>query len=142
MASELSARQPTSESNRALKLCAQCETECAALFCSKCRCTPYCSKPCQAQHWRNGHKKHCRTDPLVAAMTTNSPPPTYEPYSALQQQKGLYFAFLPGKCSQKPVDERDAMCQLIQNVDEEFHLDLAHRNPEDGEVDHKEATEL
>ena len=34
----------------------------ATLFlCTKCKLTPYCSKPCQTAHWKAGHKQHCLT---------------------------------------------------------------------------------
>ena len=28
--------------------------------CSRCKVVPYCSKACQKQHWRGGHKDTCQ----------------------------------------------------------------------------------
>ena len=28
--------------------------------CSRCKVVPYCSKTCQKQHWKNGHKQTCQ----------------------------------------------------------------------------------
>lgn len=28
--------------------------------CSRCKQACYCSKECQLQHWKNGHKKECK----------------------------------------------------------------------------------
>eukprot|EP00613_Pedinella_sp_CCMP2098_P049147 CAMPEP_0171835698 /NCGR_PEP_ID=MMETSP0992-20121227/11141_1 /TAXON_ID=483369 /ORGANISM="non described non described, Strain CCMP2098" /LENGTH=424 /DNA_ID=CAMNT_0012451577 /DNA_START=24 /DNA_END=1298 /DNA_ORIENTATION=- len=44
-----------------LKECANCETIGAHLKCAKCKAISYCSKACQKQHWKNGHKKLCLT---------------------------------------------------------------------------------
>jgi len=44
-----------------LKDCANCETNGAKLTCAKCKATHYCSKACQTQHWKNGHKALCVT---------------------------------------------------------------------------------
>lgn len=29
-------------------------------FCSRCKCMYYCSRDCQAKHWKAGHKKTCK----------------------------------------------------------------------------------
>mmetsp|Transcript_4118 Transcript_4118/g.7961 ORF Transcript_4118/g.7961 Transcript_4118/m.7961 type:complete len:193 (+) Transcript_4118:95-673(+) len=44
-----------------VKECANCETVGAHLTCAKCKATSYCSKACQKQHWKNGHKELCLT---------------------------------------------------------------------------------
>ena len=41
------------------KDCAYCETSEAKLTCGKCKAAHYCSKACQKQHWKNGHKEEC-----------------------------------------------------------------------------------
>ena len=46
------------ELNRENKLCALCQLP-SALFCSKCRVTPYCSGNCQKLSWAR-HKKVCK----------------------------------------------------------------------------------
>ncbi|KAJ6493730.1 hypothetical protein C8R47DRAFT_419230 [Mycena vitilis] len=42
-----------------LEICLCCENS-ASLLCSRCKLGPYCSKPCQSKHWRDGHKDECR----------------------------------------------------------------------------------
>ena len=44
-----------------VKKCANCDTIGANLTCAKCKSTDYCSKACQIQHWKKGHKEHCVT---------------------------------------------------------------------------------
>ncbi len=40
--------------------CAHCDCESRALLrCSRCMVARYCSKPCQAAHWKAGHKTMC-----------------------------------------------------------------------------------
>ena len=39
------------------KDCAYCETSGAKLTCAKCKAAHYCSKACQKQHWKNGHRE-------------------------------------------------------------------------------------
>jgi MYND finger/Sel1 repeat len=40
--------------------CNKSHHECTALLrCSKCKCICYCSKSCQTQHWKMGHKRDC-----------------------------------------------------------------------------------
>ena len=41
------------------KECANCETSGATFTCAKCKAAHYCSKACQKQHWKNGHKGAC-----------------------------------------------------------------------------------
>jgi len=41
--------------------CANCGAIGAKLTCAKCKTTYYCSKVCQKQHWKNGHKALCVT---------------------------------------------------------------------------------
>ena len=54
------------ELNRENKLCALCQLP-SALFCSKCRVTPYCSGLCQKSSWPR-HKKVCKlNDPTPSA---------------------------------------------------------------------------
>jgi len=44
-----------------LKECANCLKSGANLKCAKCKAVSYCSKSCQKQHWKNGHKELCFT---------------------------------------------------------------------------------
>jgi len=41
----------------------------AAAFnvCGRCRCVRYCSRDCQAAHWKSGHKQHCQPAAATAA---------------------------------------------------------------------------
>ena len=41
------------------KDCANCGTSGAKLTCGACKAAHYCSKACQKQHWKNGHKGAC-----------------------------------------------------------------------------------
>jgi len=41
------------------KDCANCGTSGAKLACAACKAAHYCSKACQKQHWKNGHKGMC-----------------------------------------------------------------------------------
>jgi len=44
----------------ALPGCDNCaDTACPLKNCSRCKLVKYCSKPCQSQHWKAGHKKRC-----------------------------------------------------------------------------------
>jgi len=48
-----------------IQLCAQCfktETDFGAKMskCSRCSLFAYCSKNCQTQHWKGGHKTKCQ----------------------------------------------------------------------------------
>jgi MYND finger len=29
-------------------------------WCSRCQCVRYCSRRCQAEHWRDGHRRVCK----------------------------------------------------------------------------------
>jgi TPR repeat protein len=55
-----------------IKDCANCGTSGAKLTCGQCKAAHYCSKACQKQHWKNGHKGMCfapekrRPQPLAA----------------------------------------------------------------------------
>jgi len=44
-----------------IKACANCEKHGANLKCAKCKNANYCSKACQKQHWKNGHRELCFT---------------------------------------------------------------------------------
>jgi hypothetical protein len=41
------------------KKCSNCGTSGAKLTCGACKAAHYCSKACQKQHWKNGHKGSC-----------------------------------------------------------------------------------
>jgi hypothetical protein len=41
------------------KECATCAATGASVTCAKCKVPLYCSKACQRQHWRDGHKEVC-----------------------------------------------------------------------------------
>ena len=60
------------------KDCAYCGTSGAKLTCGKCKAAHYCSKPCQKQHWKNGHKERClapeKRRPQVASSTSSTKP--------------------------------------------------------------------
>ena len=43
------------------KDCTNCGTSGAKLTCGACKASHYCSKACQKQHWKNGHKGACMT---------------------------------------------------------------------------------
>ena len=49
---------------RETKICGQCgkTEEPGETFnhCSRCKVVSYCSKACQKQHWRGGHKDTCQ----------------------------------------------------------------------------------
>mmetsp|Transcript_72542 Transcript_72542/g.142095 ORF Transcript_72542/g.142095 Transcript_72542/m.142095 type:complete len:240 (-) Transcript_72542:1-720(-) len=45
--------------NPSNKDCANCGASGAKLTCAACKAAHYCSKSCQAHHWRNGHKGMC-----------------------------------------------------------------------------------
>lgn len=58
------------ELNRETKLCSLCQMP-AALFCSKCRVTPYCTADCQKSSWPK-HKIVCKLNcktPLISSVT-------------------------------------------------------------------------
>ena len=42
--------------------CALCQSRGKLLMCSKCCLVSYCSKECQKQHWKEGHKTHCKNN--------------------------------------------------------------------------------
>jgi hypothetical protein len=42
--------------------CGVVQTDCSLMNCSRCKLTMYCSKSCQKQHWRQGHKRFCLTE--------------------------------------------------------------------------------
>ena len=42
-----------------IKECTNCGTSGASLTCGACKAAHYCSKACQKQHWKNGHKGTC-----------------------------------------------------------------------------------
>lgn len=70
--------------NRRYKLCAKCSKP-AALFCSKCRVTPYCTPTCQTSHWKLHHKQFCHPNepapPSTKLIQTKAPNQDYDrPY--------------------------------------------------------------
>jgi hypothetical protein len=46
-------------SDPSIKECSNCGTSGAKLTCGQCKAAHYCSKACQKQHWKNGHKGGC-----------------------------------------------------------------------------------
>jgi hypothetical protein len=63
--------------NRTYKQCACCGAD-AALFCSRCRVTPACSKECQQKFWKR-HRAVCvfnaATPPPCEVLSVLAPPP-------------------------------------------------------------------
>ena len=61
------------------KDCAYCETSGAKLTCGACKAAHYCSKACQKQHWKNGHKERCvapeKRRPKAPSMNSVGPAP-------------------------------------------------------------------
>jgi hypothetical protein len=101
-----------------------CEVNDGTKFCSKCRCTSYCSRECQASHWKTHHKKVCQPDAIVVALKAgNLLPENYRPYSADELKPANFWVILPGTAKRVPTDDRDALCQLLESVDAEFSLD-------------------
>jgi len=47
------------EHDRDVKQCSNCDTFGAKLVCRNCKAARYCSKECQTQHWKKGHKEKC-----------------------------------------------------------------------------------
>ena len=45
--------------------CANCGKPEAANRCGRCQSIVYCSRACQASHWKSGHKKMCREQPKL-----------------------------------------------------------------------------
>jgi len=118
--------QPRVEGNRFLKKCAQCEVINASSFCTKCRVTPYCSRECQLAHWKATHRKACKPDPLLDAITRpDLVVPSYRPYTESESSfTAVFWSMLPGTCPSEPTDRRDALCQLIQPTNEAFTVTL------------------
>ena len=47
--------------------CANCDEPRAVLTCTRCKHVRYCSRSCQAQHWRvGGHRNICRAAPMLS----------------------------------------------------------------------------
>lgn len=42
-------------------VCSYCYKAGAKLMCSRCSCAHYCTKACQVDHWRSGHRVNCNT---------------------------------------------------------------------------------
>jgi len=53
----MDSKKKSADSN--VKVCTNCETVDPKFTCAKCKVTAYCSKACQKQHWKNGHKVAC-----------------------------------------------------------------------------------
>ena len=49
------------EHDRDVKQCSNCNTFGAKLVCRNCKAARYCSKECQTEHWKKGHKRTCTT---------------------------------------------------------------------------------
>ena len=118
--------QTRGEGNRFLKKCAQCEVINASSFCTICRVTPYCSRDCQLAHWKATHRKTCKTDPLLDAVSRpDLVVPSYRPYTESESSfTAVFWSMLPGTCPSVPTDRRDALCQLIQPTSEAFLVNL------------------
>ena len=119
--------QPPSESNREDKLCAQCEINVAKKFCTKCKCTPYCSRKCQAAHWKAIHAKACFPDPLISSLAspTAATLPTFRPFTEDEERsEAIFFVMRAGTCASKPADNRDAHCMLIGPADPAFDVTI------------------
>ena len=116
--------QPAGEANRSGKTCAYCEKEGASKFCQKCRCTPYCSRECQALHWKAAHSKVCRPDPLVGVLSVPGVKlPELRDYTVQEaSEEALFWVMRAGTCADKPVDNRDAHCMLIQQPAASFSM--------------------
>eukprot|EP00457_Paulinella_chromatophora_P005348 gb/GEZN01005365.1/.p1 GENE.gb/GEZN01005365.1/~~gb/GEZN01005365.1/.p1 ORF type:complete len:436 (-),score=36.14 gb/GEZN01005365.1/:425-1732(-) len=48
------------------KCCSQCHVVTNTMLCSVCRGPRYCSKECQKQHWKQGHKLECKAQQWVS----------------------------------------------------------------------------
>jgi len=55
--------------------CSQCDTESSAVLkkCSKCGVSAYCSRKCQLQHWKGGHKQSCCSEEASPVQDSETP---------------------------------------------------------------------
>ena len=125
--------QPKGEGNRWAKRCAQCEAPIpgAAKMCTRCRCTPYCSRVCQAAHWKAVHKGACGLDPLGAALELQGGP-LWRPFSPEERdEEALFWTLRAGSLAAPPCDNRDGHCSLINRSPEAFQVLQDHAGDAD-----------
>jgi hypothetical protein len=115
--------EPAIESNRVAheKLCAECGERPAAVFCSRCRVTPYCSAACAKSHWRRAHKHVCAPHEPWASRPP-APLPPLRPFTAAElEARHLWVRLRTGRPDPAPLDERDGACALLEPLaDGEF----------------------